>query len=286
MPALDNSKNTTNQHASQQAALLVREHTLSKADHDTRLVYLAALTLTCASDREIHTVEKLAYLDIAQSMSIDVQEAEEQLHERDSTSEDDMIVMFADIRKQQLAWRFLLDVAWIHAADETIETAEVDALKDVAELLEIDSIVVLSLHELALARRKNKFSGVVKAMQAIPENSGLHELLPELLSFQKYEVVNIKTGFNIPGRYSKVEIEWKSKIGDSISVENVIAILKEPSDVMNTLYLTANKIEPVQRNITTRCGGVIASINFKEGARINISTEQIVGTLYRTNSVD
>ncbi len=163
------------------AARLLEVHPLAGESLELRLQYLAGVALATAIDREPNDAERMAFNALADSLQVDAVDAQEQLDERASVTEDDIALLFAAIRERDAGYLYLLDLAWIHAADGELEENEIAVTEELAGLLELDIQQVRNLHEFALLLKQRKVSELLTAVVQLPQSEALQDLLPVLL---------------------------------------------------------------------------------------------------------
>jgi len=163
------------------AAQLFERHPLAAEPLEMRLQYLAGIALATAIDRDPTDTEKQAFTGLANSLSVDESDATEQLNERASVAEDDITKLFEVIRQKNASWLYLLDLAWLHASDGTLDESEVEATAQLADLLEINGSDVKNLHAFALALKLRKLADLVKMIPALPQDLHIQTHLPALL---------------------------------------------------------------------------------------------------------
>ena len=277
---------------SNNAAQLFERHPLAEESHEMRLQYLAGLALATAIDREPTEEERQVFSLLASSMSVDAADAAEQLNERASVSEDDIAVLFDAIRQKNATWIYLLDLTWLHAADGTEDKEEEEVKAQLVELLKIDASEMTSLRAFAFSLKNRDFESAIKHAQFLPNDSGLKAFLPQLLRFQRYEVVelvathavNIITeavavwsSFRAASGQGEISqkntrpqtLTWSVSVGDKVDASQIIAINS----------VTQNK---VKLNVVAPFSGVIRSITVKGNSLV--AKGDVVGTLYRTAS--
>lgn len=115
------------------------KHPLSSDSLDLRLQYLSGVALGTAVDRNPTDAERQAFIRLASSLSVDKSDAEDQLNDRASVSEDDMAVIFDAINQKKVAWLYITDLLRMHAADQSIDKNETSVSKQLAELLGLDT---------------------------------------------------------------------------------------------------------------------------------------------------
>ncbi len=167
---------------SNKAPQLFERHPLADEDLELRLQYLAAIALVTAIDRDITEPERQAFLTLANRLSVDAPDADEQLNERASVVEEDIYALFEGIRRNGDAWIYLLDLAWLHAADGSVDEAEVNAVEELAEFLQMDKKKVTELHDFALALKKRALNKLVAVIPKLPTDEKFQKLLTALLA--------------------------------------------------------------------------------------------------------
>lgn len=163
------------------AARLLEVHPLAGESLELRLQYLAGVTLATAIDRDPSDAERMAFNALADSLAVDVPDAQEQLDERASVTEDDIALLFAAIRERDAGYLYLLDLAWIHAADGELEKNEIAVTEELAGLMELDIRQVRNLHEFALLLKQRKVRELLTAVVQLPQSEALQDLLPIVL---------------------------------------------------------------------------------------------------------
>lgn len=163
------------------AARLLEVHPLAGESLELRLQYLAGVALATAIDREPSDAERMAFNALADSLMVDAIDAQEQLDERASVTEDDIALLFAAIRERDAGYLYLLDLAWIHAADGELEENEIAVTEELAGLLELDIQQVRNFHEFSLLLKQRKVSELLAAVVQLPQNEALQALLPVVL---------------------------------------------------------------------------------------------------------
>ena len=163
------------------AAQLFERHPLAGESLEVRLQYLAGIALATAIDREPTDTEKQAFTGLANSLSVDESDATEQLNERASVAEDDIAKIFGVISEKDASWIYLLDLSWLHASDGSLDESEVEATAQLADLLEIKSSDVQTLHQFALALNLRKLIDLVEMIPSLPRDPHIQTHLPALL---------------------------------------------------------------------------------------------------------
>jgi hypothetical protein len=111
-------------------------HPLAERALDFRLQYLAAVAMLIALEREPTPAEQQSFIDLGTALGVGMPDAQEQLSERASLSVDDMAVLLDAVRgAAHAAWPYLLDVAWIHAANGDFDANELAATQEISTLL-------------------------------------------------------------------------------------------------------------------------------------------------------
>ena len=286
---------------SNKAAQLFERHPLANEALELRLQYLAGIALGTAIDREPSETERQAFVGLANSLSVDAAEAEEQLRERDSASEDDIASLFDAVRRKNAAWLFLLDLAWLQVANRKIGSTESEVMEQFVDLLKVDTRESKFILPFALAIKNRDLPETFRQSLLIPENSGLKARVPELMSSIGYNENNITeiTRANnslfveskdngmrraiSPSEVFNFEIQsgninWISTIGKSVSCGDPIATLvirrwnRKPGEVY---YCNVTGYEHVP---APHDGFILKQLIPDVG---NISMTQVLGTMYR-----
>ena len=293
---------------SNNAAQLFKCHPLAGESFELRLQYLASLALAVAIDREPTENERQTFSALANSLSVDTADAEVQLNERASVSEDDIAVLFDAIRQKSAAWIYLLDLAWLHIADGATDETETEATEQLAMLLEIDASKVPALQAFASALKGRDFAGAVKNSQFLPDDSGLQNVLPELLGFQRYEATELVATSELivkgehpdpfatdgwkgstPSMIASLTdtLNWKKQVGDIVKAYDIIATIENSKVAFAAAGPFGSFTEPVNKvafDIAAPFGGVIQSVKIKGKCSLNVG--DVIGILYRTEFYD
>lgn len=177
MSILEKLKSASNRKLSR----LLENHPLASESLELRLQYLAAVALVTAIDRQPSDAERMAFIALADSLAVGGDDAQEQLAERASVTEDDILLLFDVLRTRNAGPLYLLDLAWIHSAGEAFDDNERAVTEHLATLLEMDAQEVADLHGFALALRRKKASGMYPLLPRLLRKQALQELLPPLI---------------------------------------------------------------------------------------------------------
>ena len=162
------------------AARLLENHPLTGESLELRLQYLAGVALAIAIDREPSEGERMAFNALADSLAVDPADAQEQLDERASVTEEDIALLFAAIRERDAGYLYLLDLAWIHAADKQLDENEIAVTEQLAELLEINEQAVTNLHDFSLALPEKGLCGNLPLIVKLWQYEALRDLIKPL----------------------------------------------------------------------------------------------------------
>lgn len=155
-------------------------HPLVEETEEFRLQYLAAITLGIAVDRSPKDTERQAYYALATALKIEQSEADEQLDERASMSENDAAALIKLVQHKNVEATYLLDLAWIQLVDEKVDDAELQAFQTLAALLKISSEVLDTLYCFVMAVRNGDIPQTLENFNNLPKNSRLMEIASTL----------------------------------------------------------------------------------------------------------
>lgn len=156
-------------------------HPLADRALDFRLQYLAAVAMLIALEREPTPAEQQSFIDLGAALGVDMPDVQEQLSERASLSVDDIAVLLDAVRAEQAAWPFLLDVAWIHAADGDFDANELAATQEISTLFatHLDAACMAGRLVLALRQRSR---AIFEELPKVFDLEPLRPYLPALLA--------------------------------------------------------------------------------------------------------
>lgn len=156
-------------------------HPLVDRALDFRLQYLAAVAMLIAPEREPTPAEQQSFIDLGTALGVDMPDTQEQLSERASLSVDDMAVLLDAVRAAQAAWPYLLDVAWIHAAEGDFGANELAATQEISTLLatHLDAARMAGRFVLALRQRNRT---IFEELPQVFDLEPLRPYLPALLA--------------------------------------------------------------------------------------------------------
>ena len=157
-----------------QSTRLYTKHPLAAESLEFRLQYLAAVALTTALEREPNAHERAAFNGLSDSLAIDPNDGDEQLNERSHLSEEDIETLLASIRKKDVSYLYLLDTAWVHAADGTVDANEAALTTELLGVLGIKPQVVQDLHALAEAVHRIVLSQKLEVLARAWQHPRLH----------------------------------------------------------------------------------------------------------------
>ncbi|WP_101102912.1 hypothetical protein [Macromonas bipunctata] len=157
-----------------QSTRLYTKHPLAAESLEFRLQYLAAVALTTALEREPNAHERAAFNGLSDSLAIDPNDGDEQLNERSHLSEEDIETLLASIRKKDVSYLYLLDTAWVHAADGTVDADEAALTTELLGVLGIKPQVVQDLHALAEAVHRKVLSQKLEVLARAWQYQHLH----------------------------------------------------------------------------------------------------------------
>jgi hypothetical protein len=155
-------------------------HPLVEETEEFRLQYLAAITLGIAVDRSPKDTERQAYYALATVLKIEQNEADEQLDERATMSENDAEVLIKLLQHKNTEATYLFDLAWIQLADEKVDDAELQAFQTLAAILKISPEVLDTLYCFVMAVRNGDIPQTIENFNNLPKNSRLMEIASTL----------------------------------------------------------------------------------------------------------
>lgn len=199
--------------SSAQADRLFENHPLANEALDLRLQYLSAIAFASAIDRDLQDSERATFLALAKGLSIDEGDAQEQIQERASISDDDITTLFDQIKAKNFSWPYMMDLIWIQQSDGDHEADEKEALSAIADLLKIEDDFIEPLSEFVLSVRRKEFQGCIAHAGYLLNDEGLFNLLSDLPIFQEYE---------------EVEIIYKKSENKTSSEEHLAAVFPMP----------------------------------------------------------
>jgi plasmid maintenance system antidote protein VapI len=188
MSNLSKLKNLTAQKNMQ----LVAKHPLHELAFEQRLQYLAAVAMGVALEREPNAAEKLTFLGLAKSLSIDPPDAEEQMKERGSLTEEVMIDLINNIKSLNKPWLYFLDVSWLYAADELLEDNERAFVADLADMLGVEAKHIAVILEFALALKTKNMASIFREKAKLPFDEDLQQVLEQVLRFTQKDMVDVR----------------------------------------------------------------------------------------------
>lgn len=235
-----------------QSTRLYTKHPLAAESLEFRLQYLAAVALTTALEREPNAHERAAFNGLSDSLAIDPNDGDEQLNERSHLSEEDIETLLASIRKKDVSYLYLLDTAWVHAADGTVDADEAALTTELLGVLGIKPQVVQDLHALAEAVHRKVLSQKLEVLAQAWQYPRLHTQIKAIANlFFPFERVldgqwidhGNKTATSIINRITwmtgvpeflffeqssrPTEFSWTSRIQGSYELESVDLKMKK-----------------------------------------------------------
>lgn len=150
--------------AANKAESSIAKHPLASAALEFRLQYLSGVALGTAADRKVTEAERQAMIRLANSLSLDTSEADEQLNERSHVTEDGIAVIFDSIQQKQATWLYMLDLLRMHAADQTVDTDETSVANQLANMLGVDTSKLPALVAFVGALVKQDRAPIQKAL--------------------------------------------------------------------------------------------------------------------------
>lgn len=165
-----------------QSTRLYTKHPLAAESLEFRLQYLAAVALTTALEREPNAHERAAFNGLSDSLAIDPNDGDEQLNERSHLSEEDIETLLASIRKKDVSYLYLLDTAWVHAADGTVDADEAALTTELLGVLGIKPQVVQDLHALAEAVHRKVLSQKLEVLARAWQYPHLHTQIKAIVN--------------------------------------------------------------------------------------------------------
>lgn len=170
---------------SRSSSLLFDRHPLAASEQYVRLMYLSGIALAVASDRELMESEKIAFLQLAESLSVDEIEAGEIIQERASVSENDLDKIFSEIRLNNFSSSYLLDLVWLMLSDGTLDVVERDVLMEISQVLGLEKgvqFVIDALHSIKAGDVREMFNFLTVSKDVVvKDRADLHGFLENII---------------------------------------------------------------------------------------------------------
>lgn len=162
----------------QAEACLFKSHPLTNCDGETRLRYLSGLAIGLATNREVKEAEKVVFVQLADSLAVNEQDATEILTERGNVDETDINRIFGSIKSGNWLNYYMLDLAWLIVADEDIESGEIEIIGEICSLTGFERKIADLLISFAMANKHKAAETIFSIINnEIVKNTDVADLL-------------------------------------------------------------------------------------------------------------
>lgn len=167
---------------------LAGNHIFAEESFEFRLRYLSAIALGVAIDRAPKKSEIQAFLGLASNLSVEKTDADEQFSERNSLTEDDIILLFEALDERNANLQYMIDLTWIHAVDGLIDENEHSAIEYISYLLKINTDITQELHKFMVSLKNANYMDLYSSIRNLfGEKSIINNIKPILEKFIPYQ---------------------------------------------------------------------------------------------------
>lgn len=169
--------------ANRSSAQLLPRHPLREEDEDFRLRYLAGVALGLAIEREVTADEAAALAGLAETLGLSAAAAAACLPQREELSEEELVLLFQQLRVHEAAWIFLLDLAWVQTRSSAADELDEQFLQAARVALQVHHPQAETLiYALTSALRHRQRTRLASLLLALPADRCLQNCLPMLVA--------------------------------------------------------------------------------------------------------